>query len=70
MLMRNTALTHLVDGDQRAIDLPVTASYGHTLEVTAPPNTNVAPDGPYELYVNRSDADGPVPSKAHQLSVK
>ena len=68
--MRNTALTHLVDGDQRAIELPVLASDGNTLTVAAPPTAAVAPDGPYLLYVNRSYPDGPVPSKGHQLSLR
>ena len=63
MLMRNTALTHLIDGDQRAVELPVVAREGRRLTVAAPPNAAVAPDGPYLLFVNRADADGPVPSK-------
>jgi Galactose oxidase-like, Early set domain len=70
VLMRNTALTHLIDGDQRAIELPVVASHGVTVTVEAPPTAAVAPDGPYQLYLNRSDADGPVPSKGHQLFVR
>ena len=70
ILMRNTALTHVVDGDQRAIELPVVAHQGGTLTLAAPPNASVAPDGPYLLYLNRSDADGPVPSKGAQLFVR
>jgi hypothetical protein len=70
ILMRNTALTHLIDGDQRAIELPVVARHGETLEVVAPPTAAVAPNGPYLLYLNRSDPDGPVPSKGHQLSLR
>ena len=54
----------------RSIELPVLSHQGHTLRVAAPPNAKVAPDGPYLLYVNRSDADGPVPSKGHQLSLR
>ncbi len=70
ILMRNTALTHLVDGDQRTIELPVLASHGKTFTVAAPPTAAVAPDGPYLLYLNRSDPDGPVPSKGHQLTLR
>jgi hypothetical protein len=70
VLMRNTALTHLIDGDQRAIRLPVQSHHGHTLTVAAPPNAKVAPDGPYLLYINRSDPDGPVPSKGRQLFIR
>ena len=70
ILMRNTALTHLIDGDQRAIELPVVARDDRTLTVAAPPTAAVAPDGPYLLYVNRADPDGPVPSKGHQLRLR
>jgi hypothetical protein len=70
MLMRNTALTHVVDGDQRAIELPVRSRRGRTLRVAAPPNAKVAPAGPYLLYVNRRDPDGPVPSSGHQLFIR
>ncbi len=70
MLMRNTALTHLIDGDQRAIELPVVRHRGRSLTVAAPPNARVAPAGPYLLYVNRSDPDGPVPSKGKQVFLR
>jgi hypothetical protein len=70
MLMRNTALTHVVDADQRAIELPVIAHEGRTLTLAAPPNPMVAPDGPYLLYVNRTGADGPVPSRGRQLFLR
>ena len=50
--------------------MPVVSTHGQTLELAAPPNAKVAPDGPYLLYVNRSDADGPVPSKGRQLFVR
>lgn len=70
ILMRNTALTHLIDGDQRAVELPVVARRGRRLTVAAPPSAMVAPDGPYLLFVNRDDADGPVPSKGRQVFVR
>ena len=70
ILMRNTALTHLIDADQRAIELPVVGRDGRTLTLAAPPTAAVAPDGPYLLYVNRADPDGPVPSKGHQLRLR
>jgi hypothetical protein len=71
MLVRNPSLTHLVDGDQRSIDLPIVARSGHRLTVSAPPDGNVAPPGPYMLFVNiRGEACGKlVPSHAAQLFV-
>ena len=70
LLMRNTALTHVIDGDQRAVELPVVAHEGRTLTLAAPPNPMVAPDGPYLLFLNRADADGPVPSRGKQLFLR
>ena len=62
VLMRRTAITHLVDGGQRSIELPVVARHGHTLTLAAPPRAAVAPAGPYMLFVNRRTEDGLVPS--------
>jgi hypothetical protein len=69
LLVRRTALTHLVDGGQRAVELPVVARQGKTLTVAAPPNSAVAPAGPYMLFVNRSTAEGLVPSVAADVTV-
>ena len=69
VLMRNTALTHLVDADQRSVVLPVARRDGATLTVQAPPTAAVAPPGPYLLFVNRQGDEGPVPSVGHQVFV-
>ncbi|HJR25740.1 MAG TPA: galactose oxidase early set domain-containing protein [Acidimicrobiales bacterium] len=69
VLMRNTAITHLVDGDQRAVVLPVVSREGATLTVKAPPTPSVAPPGPYLLFVNRQGDDGPIPSVGRQVFV-
>ena len=53
VLVRNTAFTHVVDGDQRSVKLPVTGVDGDAVHVQAPPNGNVAPPGPYLLFLNR-----------------
>jgi len=38
--------------------------------VRRPPNANVAPPGPYMLFVNRrTDKGSPIPSKAKQLFI-
>src|SRR4051794_10303332 len=56
VLVRNTAFTHVVDGDQRTVKLPVTGVDGDTIHVAAPPNGNVAPPGPYLLFLNEKTA--------------
>ena len=70
VLVRRTAVTHLVDGGQRSVVLPVVARQGRTLTVAAPPRAAVAPEGPYMLFVNRDTADGLVPSVAAELTVE
>lgn len=69
MLVRNTSITHLVDADQRTVELPVTSRSGRTITVRLPKSGNVAPPGPYMLFVNARSSKGPIPSVAHQLSV-
>jgi hypothetical protein len=71
VLVRNPTLTHLVDGDQRNVELPIVARSGHRVTVAAPPDGNVAPPGPYMLFVNvRGASCGKlVPSRAAQLFV-
>ena len=70
VLARNTATTHITDADQRMIELPVVKRRGNTLTVAAPPNGNVAPAGPYMLFVNKASKQGEVPSVSAQLFVK
>ncbi len=70
MLMRFNSVTHLVDGGQRGVQLPITARKGRRLILAAaPPNGNVAPPGPYMLFVNRKTDKGPVPSTARSVMV-
>jgi hypothetical protein len=69
VLVRNATVTHLVDGEQRSVELRVLDRSGNTLRVAAPPDGNVAPPGPYMLFVNRSTPRGPVPSEAEQLEL-
>jgi hypothetical protein len=68
-LVRNTALTHLVDGDQRTVDLPVVAKDAHSVTVQSPPRAAVAPNGPYMLFVNKQTPKGLTPSVSRQLFV-
>ena len=71
VLVRNPTLTHLVDGDQRNVELPIVARSGHRVTVASPPDGNVAPPGPYMLFVNvRGESCGRlVPSHAAQTFV-
>ncbi|HEY1359616.1 MAG TPA: galactose oxidase-like domain-containing protein [Thermoleophilaceae bacterium] len=67
VMVRNPTLTHLIDGEQRNVDLPVLSRSGNSLTVAMPPNGNVAPPGPYMLFVNRKSSKGLVPSVSKQL---
>jgi galactose oxidase-like protein len=67
VLVRNTALTHLVDGDQRTVELPISSRSGGSLQVDVPGSAAVLPPGPYMLFVNKRTAKGLVPSTARQL---
>ncbi len=69
VLVRNLAVTHLVDASQRNVELPVIARNGNRLTVATPPDGNVATPGPYMLFVNRQTAKGLVPSVAKQVFV-
>ncbi len=69
-LVRNSAITHIVDADQRTVMLKVVGRGKGTVTVASPPDGNVAPPGPYMLFANGKAADGSlVPSVAKQLFV-
>ena len=65
VLVRNPSVTHLIDADQRNVELRIVKRDGDKLTLAGPPDGAVAPPGPYMLFVNR---DG-VPSKSHQVFV-
>ncbi|MGI9018576.1 MAG: cell wall-binding repeat-containing protein [Euzebya sp.] len=69
ILMRRTAMTHIIDADQRGVVLPITSRDGNSITVQAPPDGNVAPMGPYMLFVNRDTAEGKVPSVAASIDM-
>jgi len=50
VLMRDGAVTHAFDMDQRQVGLSFTVGSGN-LTVTAPPNSNIAPPGFYMLFL-------------------
>jgi len=51
VLMRAGSSTHAFDNDQRCVVLDFTRPGGTTLQVTAPPDRNVAPPGYYMLFI-------------------
>ncbi|MEJ7796328.1 MAG: galactose oxidase-like domain-containing protein, partial [Nocardioides sp.] len=68
-LVRNTAMTHLVDSDQRTVELPIVGRAGDALTVDVTDNAAVLPDGPYIAFVNKSYAKGETPSVGRQVFV-
>jgi Domain of unknown function (DUF1929) len=69
VLVRNTAITHLTDGDQREIQLEIISRSPKHLEVALPWNPAVTPPGPYMLFVNARSPRGLIPSVAKQVFV-
>ncbi len=67
-LVRNTSLTHLIDGDQRNVVLKVVRREGDRVTVRVPGRT-VLPAGPYMLFANRASAKGEIPSVSSQTFV-
>jgi hypothetical protein len=68
-IVRNTAITHLIDADQRVVELPVVARTAGSVTVAVTSNEAVLPNGPYNLFVNRRYAKGLTPSVGRQVFV-
>lgn len=68
-LVRNSAITHIVDADQRTVMLRIVRRSADTVTVATPPDGNVAPPGPYMVFVTRQGSQGLIPSVAAQLLV-
>jgi hypothetical protein len=77
VLSRNTAQTHLVDGDARTVKLPIVSRSPNSVTAVLPATTNVLPNGPYLLFANRGAGGDPaqdvpgqvVPSLGQQVFV-
>jgi len=69
LLVRNTSITHLVDGDQRTVELPIVSHQGSSVIVQLPSSRAVLPAGPYMLFIDKSSPSGLVPSTAVQTFV-
>jgi hypothetical protein len=70
MLVRRSSVTHLIDGDQRTVELPILSVSGGTLVVKAPPSGAVAPPGDYMLFLNRGSSQGLIPSVSAPVRVR
>src|SRR5581483_11578242 len=68
-LVRNTSITHLVDGDQRSVVTPIVSRTATSLTIQVPTSDNVVPPGPYMVFINQKTAKGDVPSVAKQIFV-
>lgn len=70
VLVRRAAMTHIVDGDQRNVELLITSRNPGTLTVKMPATSAVAPPGYYMLFINKKSSAGLVPSVSKSLLVK
>jgi hypothetical protein len=69
VLVRNPSLTHLVDADQRTVELPITKAADGAVTVSVTDNKAVLPAGPYMLFVDKGTDKGLVPSVSKQVYV-
>lgn len=69
MLIRRTVMTHLIDGDQRAVELVIEKTKGNKVTLRMPDNHNVVPAGEYMLFVSKDTPEGRVPSVSAPISV-
>jgi hypothetical protein len=67
-MLRNTSLTHLVDADQRNVELQIVGRTADAVQVRIPGNTYLPP-GPYLLFAHRQSGRGEIPSVARQVFV-
>ncbi|MCP2247328.1 Multicopper oxidase with three cupredoxin domains (includes cell division protein FtsP and spore coat protein CotA) [Lentzea aerocolonigenes] len=66
VLLRPGAVTHGFNMSQRLIECEITGTTATQVQVTAPPNGNIAPPGPYLLFVVTA---GRVPSEGRWISL-
>jgi hypothetical protein len=68
-LIKTPSPQHIIDSEQRILELPFSSTGNGTLEAVAPPSGVAAPPGWYYLVVNRTTPEGPVPSVARMVQV-
>jgi LPXTG-motif cell wall-anchored protein len=69
VLVRNASLTHLVDADQRTVELPIVSKSGGNVKVSVTDMRGVLPPGPYMLFINKGSDKGLIPSVSRQVYV-
>lgn len=69
-LVRQPSLTHLVDGDQRTVELPIVSRGDGEITVMAPPNGDVAPLGQYIVFVSTLDGEDLIPGEGAPTGVE
>jgi hypothetical protein len=67
-MLRNTSVTHVVDSDQRNVELAIVGRDGDSVQVAVPDN-QVLPPGPYMLFAHRDSERGEIPSVSRQIFV-
>jgi hypothetical protein len=70
VIARNASVTHVIDNDQRMVQLPIVRQTAGAVTVQIPSNANVAPAGPYLLFINAGEGSKLVPSVAKQVEVR
>jgi hypothetical protein len=69
LLVRRTAMTHLIDADQRAVSLRIVSKSAGSVRVKMPDSRSVVPPGPYLLFIDRGTSSGLVPSVSRAITV-
>ncbi|MFC4259699.1 galactose oxidase-like domain-containing protein [Marinobacter lacisalsi] len=70
LLIRRKATTHLVDGDQRTVELPIVDRNSNKVRVKMTGNRAVLPEGQYMLFISYESDDGMrVPSESTPVRV-
>ncbi len=70
VLIRRTNITHLIDGDQRSVVLPIVRYNSDRIVVQMPSQQAVVPPGDYMLFVNARHENGKlVPSASKTITV-
>jgi hypothetical protein len=69
VLVRNVTTTHIVDADQKSVELKVLSRRGNKLTLAQAPNGAVLPPGPYMVFANKRAGNCLIPSVSRQVTV-
>ena len=67
-MLRNSTVTHLIDGDQRNVELKIVGRTKNAVKVEVPGSTYLPP-GPYHLFAHTMSDKGEIPSVSRQVFV-